>query len=326
MDVTACPGCGASKFRVAGPPGAEIAVKAGAFTLRQPRYDIRCCATCGLYYKTPVPAWSEFRQYYDHVDFGKWEIPGLFPTEQAVLRVLGGLAAGSRILDFGCSTGRLLQRLTGRYECYGVEINRDAAAIAAGKGIRMLDDADLDAPGTPTFDAVVLSDVFEHLPNPTDALERLYRRLNPGGLLVVTTGNADAPACRRDPAGFWYFRVIEHVAMMSRRYAEFLARRLGATITAWERMSHYAPPLKTALKERAQNFAFWTFRDPSPSAARRVMRGVLRCVPVLRRAAGWTLQPMYTVTADHVVAAFQKPAVAAAGAASAAAAAQGAAA
>jgi hypothetical protein len=73
-------------------------------------------------------------------------------------------------------------------------------------------------------------------------LRALDRVLAPGGTLIVCTGNADAPPCRRDVGGFWYFRNVEHLVMID----DAIARRgahLGYRIAEWRETSHYAMPL-----------------------------------------------------------------------------------
>jgi cyclopropane fatty-acyl-phospholipid synthase-like methyltransferase len=73
------------------------------------------------------------------------------------------LPLGSRRLDFGCSSGRLLAPLVGNYRCRGMEITPDAAAVAPAKGLCILPDHAIDTEPGGSFDAVVMVDMFEHL-------------------------------------------------------------------------------------------------------------------------------------------------------------------
>src|SRR5262249_23714357 len=149
---------------------------------------------------------------------------------------------GSAILDFGCSSGRLLAPLTSTHRCFGVEVNEAAAAEAAKKGITMLSDvADIRAP---KFDAIILVDLFEHIGRPLDLLRSLSRRLTDNGMLAIVTGNGDAPACRRDPALFWYFRNLEHLCMLTRKHAELICKQLGLRLGRWIELSHYELSLR----------------------------------------------------------------------------------
>ncbi len=279
-----------------------IVVMAGGRRFIQPAYRIRCCGECGLYYKTETLSVSELSQYYSIVDFTKWEIPDYFPTERAVLKHLRSLPLGSRVLDIGCSTGRLLAGLVSDYDCHGFEINTDAANQAARKGLRMLTAKELATQPDDRFDAVVLVDVFEHLDRPLAILIELCRILRPGGILVLATGNGDAPYCRRNPANFWYFQNLEHLCMLSSRHAAFLERKLNCRLMEWTELSHYDVGFVERAYAHVRDFAYWGLRPESP----RLMKAFLRWVPVFRRAEHWSGPPLLSCTRDHVVSVFKK--------------------
>ena len=308
MRVESCIACGSTQFegRESASPAVIDRVRERDFA--QPAYWVRCCGKCGLYYKTEVLSEREFADYYEQVDFTMWETQGYFPTERAVLKFLRGLPHGSRLLDFGCSTGRLLAGLTGDYECHGFEINAEAAKKAAKKGLRMWSGSELTG-ATEVFDAVIASDVFEHLTKPVEALRGLCRSLKPNGHLILITGNADAAACRRNPAMFWYFRLISHVCMLSRRHARYLEEVLGMRLEAWQELCHYDFGVFERIRAHARDFAYWGLRP----GAQPWLRGVLGCVPVFCKAKNWPGPPGLTCTRDHVMVVFQKREVAVAG-------------
>ncbi|HEY0385089.1 MAG TPA: class I SAM-dependent methyltransferase [Pyrinomonadaceae bacterium] len=302
MKVQCCLGCGSDQFELKGGPGLPVEIMLKDRVFEQPEYRVRHCQTCGLVYKSDVADRETLEDYYEAIDFSKWEADDLYPTERAVVDVLAALPGGSRILDYGCSTGRLLSKLTDKHRCYGVEVNQEAARVAAEKGIEILN-AEGGLPGGATeFDAIVLSDVFEHLFEPTRILRGLVRHLRRGGLLVLSTGNADAKACRHDIASFWYFRTPEHLSMMTKSYAAYLAEKLSLNLILWREMCHYTPTLSDKLKQQARHFAYWQFRKNPPS----VWRHLLRPIPLLNRAPDWKLPPLFNYSKDHVVMVFKK--------------------
>jgi ubiquinone/menaquinone biosynthesis C-methylase UbiE len=105
-----------------------------------------------------------------------------------------GLSADSRVLDFGCNTGRLVARLKDRVGCavYGADQNREALAIARATHSDVQFDV-CDGARLPYtegyFDAIVVSHVIGHLPEPPATLAELRRVLRPGGRLAVLTPN-----------------------------------------------------------------------------------------------------------------------------------------
>jgi SAM-dependent methyltransferase len=299
-DIKGCPACGSRNFSEAGSaPG--LTCRLGFRDFIQPDYVIKICSACGLVYRNPNLSPEELGVYYSLADYRKWEVAGLFPTERAAHERLRQLPGGARLLDFGCSSGRLLAPLAGSYDCCGYEINTEAARIAATKGLTIISPEAFDSGNCEGFDAIVMSDVFEHLSAPTELLRKLVTLLNPGGELLIITGNADAPVCRLAPAEFWYFRNVEHLCMLSLRHAEFLCQELQVTLAEWCELSHYDTPPKDHILQLVRHFAFWQFRR-----ATLLSKVVLRFVPQLNRARSWPIAPAYTASADHVLAAFKK--------------------
>lgn len=102
---------------------------------------------------------------------------------------------GLRILDLGCGgghNGALLKR-AGAREVVGVELDARAAREARTRLDSVLQDdlAGLDPArlGDTPFDAILASDVLEHLLDPEAVLARVLTRLRPGGAVVVSLPN-----------------------------------------------------------------------------------------------------------------------------------------
>jgi len=102
--------------------------------------------------------------------FGAW-------FHQSIREPLLGLDFGSRILDFGCGSGRMLQALhyfgfrdlTGADAFIENDIFHKTGVTVHKKGLDEL------APG---FDLVMLHHVFEHLPDPVGTLRQINRLLD----------------------------------------------------------------------------------------------------------------------------------------------------
>ena len=300
VSVQVCPSCSATEHLVLPGEGRSLKFERGGTYFFQPTYTIRECLRCGLLYKSAVLSTEALDRYYSVTEPTWWDIPGYAPLERETLRLLRTLPPRSRILDFGCSTGRLLSSLVSAHECFGIEPNANAARIAAEKGIRMLSEAQL-ATHRGYFDVVILADVVEHLLTPTRMLENLWRTVADLGRMFIATGNGDAPACRREPATFWYFLNPEHLCMLTRRYAEFLAQRLGAELTGWTEMCHYDLTLVEVFQQEMRDRAYWSFKR-----ANLVSRALLRAVPFISRARAWPSPPTYSCSRDHVLAVFSR--------------------
>lgn len=298
--VADCPGCGSVEFEATGPEAPGFFHEVAGRQFQQPEYCVRECLSCGLLYRIPTLSDATLANYYAVVPFQRWEASQYHPIERAVLSVLKSLPPGSRILDYGCSSGRLLSTLCQDYKCYGSEVNPAAASEASSRGLRMIEPALLAGAMPEKFDAIVLVDVFEHLRKPVALLQQLAQHLTPEALLVIATGNGDAPACRRDPAQFWYFRTLEHLSMLTERHLRHLSTALGLSLESLTQICHYDLSAREKAVLWFQDFIYWQFRRRTFLA-----RTFLPLLPKIRRARTWTSAPVYTCTRDHVVAVFR---------------------
>jgi SAM-dependent methyltransferase len=302
QSIESCPSCASNSYTVFGPRTAGSTGEVDGCTFTEPEYEVRRCSICSLCYKSDTLSDEELNEYYHRVDFRKWEVNGFFPTEAATINVVKGLPRGSRVLDFGCSTGRLLSGLVNDYACFGIEVNRKAAEIAAQKGISIVSpglEAQILASG---LDAVILVDVLEHLRRPVETLAWLSGHFRGDGAMVIVSGDSDSWACQEDASNFWYFRNPEHLSMMNRRWAEWMGDNLGLELIEWQTMSHYKTGLVERLRQHTQHVAYRQFHED-----RRILPvGILSRIPIIGKASRWTFPPSITCTADHAVAVLRR--------------------
>ena len=109
------------------------------------------------------------------------------------------ISSGSRVLDFGCGNGRLLEILKEKnVDYYGIDISQNLVDIARNRYPQFKDhisknsgSAKLDFPDD-FFDAVVSIAVFHHFPDKNFRLKmarELFRVTKHGGHIIVTAWN-----------------------------------------------------------------------------------------------------------------------------------------
>jgi 2-polyprenyl-3-methyl-5-hydroxy-6-metoxy-1,4-benzoquinol methylase len=106
---------------------------------------------------------------------------------------LKGLPAGALVADLGCGNGAFLSRLRGRgWTLAGIDLSTSGIAIARRQWpdirFEVADaTADLAFLGYGTFDAVISTDVVEHVFLPRLFAANCFRLLKPGGTIVIST-------------------------------------------------------------------------------------------------------------------------------------------
>lgn len=96
----------------------------------------------------------------------------------------------SKILDFGCGIGILLQSLDKLYESsFGIDISKDMlkyAHIECKNSYLIEGDGEHLPFLSETWDAIVCRGALHHIPSTEKAIEEIYRVLIPGGRFVVS--------------------------------------------------------------------------------------------------------------------------------------------
>jgi SAM-dependent methyltransferase len=160
------------------------------------------CADCGFGQPAALPA---LPQFFDRMYDQRWSDDWIEEEHRAKYKdaifddILSALdrrtpAGRRRLLDVGSHAGRFLAvaREAG-WKAEGLELNPKTAAFAAaatGATIHRGNVHTFDADGA--FDAVTLTDVLEHIPDPRSVIRRVARCLAPGGWIAVKVPNGPA--------------------------------------------------------------------------------------------------------------------------------------
>ncbi len=202
-------------------------------------YNIVQCNVCGLVYVNPrlaqedvnslynedyftgkgfdesVQYKKEFEELSDKITLLDWDAA----TIKEMLEDGNPGRDKFNLLDIGCGMGLFLHKAKKiGFEVEGLELSEYAADFANSQGLNVqngtIDSVEL---GVEKYDAIVMKEVIEHLPDPMHSLEKIYTSLKKGGILFLTTGNYDCPERILRGREWFYFMPEGHLFIFSNK-------------------------------------------------------------------------------------------------------------
>src|SRR5438105_3708177 len=195
-----------------------------AFRFRVNDCDIFQCRECGLG-RAETPAFDPVAYYTEDYFSGRRAdgYPDYLGAEPVLRRefarsvdFIRRYRNRGKLLELGCAYGFFLMEAARYFDVAGIELAAEAAEHGRRAGLNVLQGmaaaASLERIGQ--VDVIVLFDVIEHLPQPRDAVALCSQHLNPGGIIVITTGDFGSTAARlararwrlmTPPQHLWFF-------------------------------------------------------------------------------------------------------------------------
>lgn len=141
--------------------------------------------------------WDFWASHYDHLWVQKWS---LRPTRKTILAHLSQFLPGDKkveILDMGCGTGQLLEKLSLKFE----EHNLSLTGVDYSE--KMIENAKLERPDIAfvhsdvmafsssfQYDIIIVSHSFPYYEDQPAALKKLSELLKPEGTIIITNASA----------------------------------------------------------------------------------------------------------------------------------------
>lgn len=216
-------------------------------------FDVIDCLACGFRHVLPLPDPESLERIYRHEYYSE-EKPLYLERHEAdrewwqlvhderLERFEALLNTESRrVLDVGCGPGLFLDQARCRgWSARGIEPSRQAAAHCRAQGLDVVNDflGPASAASLGRFDAVHLSEVLEHIPDPAGMLETIRGLLVPEGVLCVVVPNDYSPfqQALREVEGFepWWVVPPHHLNYFDRASLGRLLERSGFEVLATE--------------------------------------------------------------------------------------------
>lgn len=229
-----------------------------AFYAAENGFSLVKCHGCGLLFVENRPDDNAITQAHKQGKHGgtkEFNVTGMFnPTKiPHYLRVLEDLHQGdwgqnATWLDVGCGHGEFMVAVqkysSGKIRVTGTEPNIHKQASARKRGLNV-DYFDLES-HTNTYDVISLLNVYSHLPDPPLFLQTVKKLLNPGGELILETGDtAGLPA--RDH--YRPFDLPDHLSFASESIIVGILQHLGFEIICLKKYPFVRLDLQGIAKE-----------------------------------------------------------------------------
>ena len=233
-DNIPCPACNSGRFNKLGydVPDYEYRVSYTPVLLR--------CSNCGLIRHEQIPGYDKLGELYpdDYLVYNtsfKAASNALYSKLKTKLysmrakNVANHIGTSGKILDVGCANGAFLTSMKqfGNYDLYGLDIkntgiNFKDLSINFNEGHI----EELDYPEQ-FFDAIVLDNVMEHVPDPELFMKKVISILKPGGYIFGTTPNFNSTD-RFVFQKYWGgFHMPRHIYLFNANNFELFMKNMG---------------------------------------------------------------------------------------------------
>ena len=253
------------------------------------------CERCDLLFITPYPEVNE--EVYETVSEYDYEDLTILSAErhyEASQRLYSEsfdkfahhFDGASSVLDVGCGTGHLLEKLAtfDGLERVGLELNRPRAAFARKvAGCDILEETLESHAAGKKYDVILMMDLIAHVPNLKEFFTAAIDRMNDGGRMVLRVGEY-SKFVRKSTHFDW--QIPDHLQFLGLETADYLSKEFNLEMV--ER-------IRTPLAEEMFSRRAWNAKGRSN--LRNQVKGLITKVPLLLG----TIRSAYAMTSgkDH---------------------------
>jgi 2-polyprenyl-3-methyl-5-hydroxy-6-metoxy-1,4-benzoquinol methylase len=210
-----CPGCNS---------------KSSKFVGSKNGFDIHECRRCCSLFTSELPAAADVLNYDEYYSESNLSVPEfVIKRVNEILEGFSKYRKTNRMLDIGFGAGTILEVATCQgWEVFGQEVSKPAVDQALSKGFNVflgtLNEAQYP---TDSFDLVTCSEILEHVPDPQELVNEVFRILRPGGLFWATTPSARGISYRIMKTDWTTISPPEHTQLYSPKGIARMLRNAG---------------------------------------------------------------------------------------------------
>lgn len=156
-------------------------------------------------------------------------------SRMEILKAMG-VKNGSTLLDIGAGTGALVEAATlAGFDALGIEPSMTVVNEAVERGRNVVPGSVDSVSGkypSNKADVIYMSDVFEHLTNPRQALDKVWAALEDKGMLVIEMPEEGSPQSQQQGMEWRHYRPLQHVYLYTEGAARSLFEQKGFYVEA----------------------------------------------------------------------------------------------
>jgi len=168
-------------------------------------FVINSCDSCGFWFTNPIPNEDKIGLYYKSEDYvshsstKKGVVNWLYGvvrkrTLKQKVALVDSLAAGKKVVDYGCGTGHFVNELLkNNFDAIGFEPDAEARLFAKNH-LGLLNESleHFDRIESDSLDVVTMWHVLEHVYHLRQDLATVVSKIRPNGFLVVAVPNRNS--------------------------------------------------------------------------------------------------------------------------------------
>ena len=209
-----CSVCGSEKY------SSKISATDKRYRTTDRVFDVIECENCHVAQTVPQPSEAEMGSFYPEI---------YYPTEPSTesyyttfvelpqmdkVRIIQRYRKDGKLLDVGCGVGHFVVTANRNgYEAEGLEYSETAANSGRTRWNLTITTGDFLSAQIPpaSFDIITLWQVFEHLRQPREVLQKINTLLRPGGLLVIAVPNIGSVQAKIFKSNWYHLDVPRHL-------------------------------------------------------------------------------------------------------------------
>ena len=190
------------------------------------------CRKCNFIYLNPIPTDRELRKYYARLSTVSIEPIDKSPIEydRSVerLQLIEKNIKKGKILDVGSGGSNFLFIAKSKgWETFSIEIRKEAKKLLKMHSIKILYERKIP---NGFFNAITLSQVLEHLSDPSKKLKFYYNNLASGGIIVIEVPNIESLGARLMKDKWYFIKNPEHLSYFSKSTLTKILKKFGFEI------------------------------------------------------------------------------------------------